>query len=834
MSHFRIVSLVGLLGLFCGEISEAKLSLTDIKNHRESEILALTRDGIFPDGARENLRVTFRAYRRTFELELAPSSIVDEQTKTYIVDDEGYHEISRPNRSFVGRVAGEEDSDVRVTLSGGALLGVVRINETFYAIEPRSDFDQAAPSGSVIVYRSSENPFVSFPDGDEEQAGDELGLAANLAITLERLKSSGITAIPDRPAPNWVYTAGELRRHSMGLIGDLAFYQSQNKVCSGDTSFGCAVDTDCSALGKGTCTVPDANRALDDMEDAINAADLAFRNTIPVGLRISSMVLFTTSAAQAGSQLKSCPLLCLTTGGSPSPGNVCTTNSECAAGSSCRFSNKLNFCQNANSLNGKLCAGNADCGGGSATCDGDPQNATVCIDGPQDGKLCQKSPNCSAYGNCCSLGDDACRDPGARARIAAGKYRIAPKACVGGTTDGYLCSVNADCQSPGTCTGLPKINTKNSGAIHIYTGCSIFLGAGSQPLCTTSQAADLDVRSCSITQHNNAGWTALERRGVFVHEVGHTFGGKHDHQSECEGLELAIEPDVCAIGGPREYLMCDAHTECQKGCTGGPTPGIVCSINADCGVGGTCTSAPTALCNKQNKRVCNGTSTICVDDSDCAVGVSCLGPANRLCVGGSKAGKICNTAYSGMCPGGSCTGAPMNWDLYGLGGSGLRGYSPCSQVSINNYLDGNPTCLHGLVCGDLNKSGGSYCVGGSEPNSACTANSDCAGAGTCTKVCSTGGTSSGWPCTTNSDCSGGSCGYSYPITAVDALIAQSHACASIYDDLGDVYPVFPPENPDGAITSCDGTSGDVDYLLDAAVRIVDAPVLCGIDDEPWW
>jgi hypothetical protein len=135
-----------------------------------------------------------------------------------------------------------------------------------------------------------------------------------------------------------------------------------------------------------------------------------------------------------------------------------------------------------------------------------------------------------------------------------------------------------------------------------------------------------------------------------------------------------------------------------------------------------------------------------------------------------------------------------------------------------------------LVCGDVDKAGGSYCSGGSEPYTPCLSNADCAGSGTCLKACS-GGSAPGWLCSSNADCvGGGTCAYPQAITSTDALKAQIIACAGGYDDLADVYP---NNAPDGAVTDCSLPTGDTQAILQAAVSHTSFPI-CGIDDEPWW
>lgn len=690
MKRIRNVFVATMLVMQWGQVSEARLSISQIRNHRESIVSVLSGGDKLPTRADKNLKIGFRAYKRDFVLNLAPSSVVDElETKTYVVDDEGTHEIPTINYSYAGVVEGQEDSIATVTLVNGSLSGVVIVNGTIYGIEPRKKYDANDTSGGIVVYRASENPMLDNPDGPDGALDqtEEAESASEYASRVARTVAPDGVTVAAGGGGRILLSNGTLKRLDLGLVADYPFV---TVVHAGNV-----------------------DNAIADMDSAINVADALTRGSAPrakgsvaVTMRVTQRVAYATEAAQVTDGIARCNLTCRTAS-TLAPGNRCSSNTDCSgAGVTCQQApDNIKTCSGGTQA-GKTCIGNADCAS-PGTCTGSEVNPKLCRGGSDDGKICQTT-NCSTYGNCCA-GGAACQGFATRIGDSVGLYRT---------------------------SNTHAITTSNSGKVHLFSGCRLFGSYAANKICDTAHSEG----SWSLTQHWE-GDDALSNAGVFAHENGHTLGAPHDNQpdvSDCGALQITRK--VCASGSDQNKMCDDTYT-----CAGG------------------------AACSVDNKRTCSSGSNpgaYCIDNADCTGGGTCGGPKNRLCVGGANDGQVCNQDYS-MCTGGTCTGAPMNWGIYPMSGSGiLGGYSPCSRGKINAIL-ATASCLTALDCGDVNKSTGA-------------------------------------------------------ITSADALAALSIATAGTYDDLADVYPFG---SVDGSVTNADST-----YLLGVAVGSNTAPTTCGQAD----
>jgi len=696
------------------------LSLPQIENHEEAELIASTLDGQLPRVADEPLGVTFGAFGRSFDLLLTPSPIIDPAvTRTFVAGEAGEEEILTENYSYWGEVLGDDGSSVAVTLMHGALKGLVQTSDDMYVLEPRALYDSAADGASVIVYRVFDNPIPDFEDEadilstlDEPSAeSDQLHFSRTARRGHAIRHASGYLrrrhALTDVPQESMVLTNGQLQRYDIGTMADFPFY---------------------SVVHQGNETA-----AIQDMDATVNTVSMLYRDSVLVALRVGGRKVYTSAAAQAADGIASCPLTCKTAT-SFSPGNKCTSNSDCSSGTCQQIPTPYTTCASGTPNAGKACLGIADCGNISGSCSGPTIGARVCDRGSNDGKVCTSSSQCGSGFSCQTLAT--------RARFSAGRYR--------------------------TCNNCGHtIDTANTGTVHLFSGCQVYAGEGSPVVCGSEGAGscstDQHLRVCLNAPHvsciTNSDCTAAQAPCVkqtallafstFGHEIGHGLiaTGEHDDGASCgayTGAGLRVTREACAGGTNKDKMCTDAAaaTDC---------PGSTCSI------------ANTRLCT-------NAVASVCVDDSDCGGGgVVCQGPRNRRCIGGTTPGQTCNASYrtcvggsnpgtscyveapvcsgGGTCTGaysmcgggGTCTGAPMNWRVYFMGGGGWGGFSPCSKSKIATTLSGNPVCLADISCGDVNLSGPVpnarlVCYGGSSPGVNCNSNTDCGAGGACNNI----------------------------------------------------------------------------------------------------
>jgi hypothetical protein len=362
-------------------------------------------------------------------------------------------------------------------------------------------------------------------------------------------------------------------------------------------------------------------------------------------------------------------------------------------------------------VEGIKCASDSQCPNGTKC----GRKSKFCAWGPDVGNVCQETvEGCTDFGNCCS-DPTACR----ASRIAAM-----------GSSAGYHRENNS----------WPDINTGSTDMVHRFSSCFGASGKASaiQP-CQSDTTGMWNIYSA----------TGTSRVGAFSHEMAHSLGAYHD--SECSSPGLRIQTNTC---------------------TTGPKAGRMCTSPGDC-------SDPnqpntTHLCGTLNVRTCDGgpnNGALCADTTPDCEGAPCKGPQNRLCFGGTRNGKVCNASYSGECPGGTCTGAPMNYDIYPMSNSGTwGGFSPCSQKEIGISLDNSPSCLLPLPCGDANRDG--------------------------------------------------------TVTSSDALLANRIAVGlDPYNDLANVWPLH---SPDTIVSSADGA-----YILQLSVGLVEDPTQCGTPAFPY-
>lgn len=247
--------------------------------------------------------------------------------------------------------------------------------------------------------------------------------------------------------------------------------------------------------------------------------------------------------------------------------------------------------------------------------------------------------------------------------------------------------------------------------------------------------------------------------GVAHCEGGANAGVRCTVDSECPS-------GICGVGqagycddndGPDEGKSCFAIQHGQyysdlsaKECAAGTNAGVRCSVDADCPAS-SCTGVWQRYCRTAGtafKTFCfNSKACACATSADCVLrstdtAVACL----QKCDGGTNDGANCTVASE--CPSGSCSkycehtsGAigsvsaqscaptsfpPMEWCQAGVLSAPGCPNGICIAGNSDAYLRTQFRRIIALVAQRT------YCVGGTNNGTQCTAGSDCTGGGTCT------------------------------------------------------------------------------------------------------
>jgi hypothetical protein len=342
---------------------------------------------------------------------------------------------------------------------------------------------------------------------------------------------------------------------------------------------------------------------------------------------------------QAGTPL-SCPKKCFR---GTTPGATCTTDTNCGTGGKC-----LGFC--------------SELRGTCVQCD---HAADYAHGGCDDGKFCSGAEACQ---------NDLC---------VAGPPPVCKK-CVNGPDNLQPCSTNADCRSPGTCTGGPSY-------------CEETLDRCVQCLNST-QCEDLNFCTSNICLFNSCVFTAnpaICSDGLF-----------------CNGEEACNYQ----LGNSCSQFNDRTHC-CFKGICSTSTPPKGCNSNADCPAG-------TGICNNQTATNCNADHSVCSvdcsDDFSCTTD-SCNEAADSCqhvpndskcgachpggilrCFGGTNDGQVC--VNSTQCPSGTCEICVRDSDCPDAGQQCVR-TSFGKECLPSTTCGADTDCLAGQTCWSPSISG---------------------------------------------------------------------------------------------------------------------------------
>lgn len=722
------------------------------RNEVESHLVVYRSDGRLPEIADEVLEAEFSAFSRVFQLRLVPSPVIDPNvTESFVSDDHGTRKVATRNHSYFGSVAGESESTVRLTLVAGAMKGIVRIGGEIYFVEPARSSRPAAKAGDIVVYRASENPPPELPEDDVSDlehtsanvlrslsAADEEVLSGDESVSPVRgqdaSNSAHITYDNDGQAPTDTF----LRRLDMGLVADSRFYLVNH--------------------GGLTAQTPEEIEAAEwatfaDMEAAVNTTDAIYRNTVNVTLRIVKQQILKTTAEETAAGIPHCPTICMSDP-SPAPqvanpGTACLVNADCAvAGTSCQQAPSKSRRCSGGSNPGRACFTNLDCPGGS--CGGSSTDTELCYGGTASGRLCQ-SNGCTAAGNCCTGSGSACQTLYQGPSRMTGRYRN---------------------------QGSGPFTKSNTAVLHLFSGCLLYGGSATSRICGANGSSLSGSVSGHFQDIGGPASSAADGFFTFAHETGHNLMSSfspHDNQDSCGAVVL--EGDIFSTN--LKIL--------RRRCVSGPLVDEMCDDDDECaGIAG--------ACQIPNERRCDlpppfGT-TVCARGSDCPSGLCLTTVSDRTCMGGTDDGKMCREFPTpDACPSGTCSGAPMSWNIYLMSSGILGGFSPCSKDFIADNLADFP----------MPSPPSAY-----DPTAACPP-----AFLRCHDVDHNG-----------------------TVLAVDAsLMLHMSVGLEAYDDLGDLGGVLPTGNPgppDGVVTLA-----EAQYTLQVAVGAKPPAPACGFPEPAW-
>lgn len=149
--HRAIFAVFFLFTLTIIAFSQEKRTVDEIANSlRRFDVVRIDVSG--------DLRsLSFTTAGRPVELKIEPHDLRSASYRVQNRDARGETTSERtPSITFKGKVRGETDSDVRLSIDGSRVEGYYRIDEQRYFIEPASNFSRSAPVDQFVVYRAED------------------------------------------------------------------------------------------------------------------------------------------------------------------------------------------------------------------------------------------------------------------------------------------------------------------------------------------------------------------------------------------------------------------------------------------------------------------------------------------------------------------------------------------------------------------------------------------------------------------------------------------------------------------------------------------------------
>src|SRR5262245_61177327 len=208
--------------------------------------------------AADSMELSFSTLGRDFDLKLEMHDPFAANAKVRWVDDSGVvEEPANDGTHFRGRVEGDPDSWVRLTLRGNALAGVVATGDEMYFLEPAGRFFRTAKSHETVAFRLS--------DIDLEKIQVGCGTSHRMDYRHRALTRQSLRNMLD--ATGGIAASATIKRAQIGLIADFEYF---SKAAHGATSAA-------------------------DLAEILNAVDGIYQAELGVTVQASGTTVFTTS-----------------------------------------------------------------------------------------------------------------------------------------------------------------------------------------------------------------------------------------------------------------------------------------------------------------------------------------------------------------------------------------------------------------------------------------------------------------------------------------------------------------------------------------------------------
>ena len=234
---------------------------------------------------------SFQALGRSFDLDLEVNPLFAPGAKNLWVGDAGVVEEAPTITLYRGKVSGEPDSWVRVTVRNGALDGMIHTAAETYFVEPRARYFAGAAAHEMIAYRLSDTSQALDAGSCAAQhpAGHRWSNADAVAHSLREFTADsggGAAAVTYKQA-------------TVGIVGDYAYYQAH------------------------------LDKSASDMQNILNQVDGVYRSELSVTLSIAQTIVFTASGSDPWNNV------CFNNFCSVHQQQSCTTNANCPSGETC-------------------------------------------------------------------------------------------------------------------------------------------------------------------------------------------------------------------------------------------------------------------------------------------------------------------------------------------------------------------------------------------------------------------------------------------------------------------------------------------------------------------
>lgn len=170
--------------------SHASAQTPELKDDLRNSFSKVNVARLDPRKERDGKTIRLQAEGRTFELVVSPNDI---RSSRYRAEDTNMIGVSLldapPVNTYKGRIAGEDSSEVRLTINGAKVEGFFQGAHGRLFIEPAAKYSRLAQPGDSVIYRAEdsliENSFICDADIAEKiEFGEELTRAGSVEAAM--------------------------------------------------------------------------------------------------------------------------------------------------------------------------------------------------------------------------------------------------------------------------------------------------------------------------------------------------------------------------------------------------------------------------------------------------------------------------------------------------------------------------------------------------------------------------------------------------------------------------------------------------------------------------